>query len=211
MRGSPEYRAWQGAKNRCNNKNVQGFGNYGGRGIKFHEGWVGNFQAFFEAVGPRPSDKHSLDRIDTNGHYEPGNVRWATAREQAANRRNNTYIVIRGERMRFEDAAERFGVEYQTARSRIRRGLSVEQAFTPMTKLECHAILKRMRESRGDIRIRKPLPPSRLAKFTRRQVDRIIQRFSTGKISMTKLAGEYGVSHRTIGRMIDGQVKAYRR
>lgn len=84
-----EYGIWIGMIARCRNPNSTGWENYGGRGISVHAGWVGRggFEAFIEHVGPRPSMKHSLDRIDNDGHYEPGNVRWVTVDIQLANRR----------------------------------------------------------------------------------------------------------------------------
>jgi hypothetical protein len=81
---TPEYKALHQAKQRCENPNDPQFKNYGGRGIEFH---FESFEQFFAEVGPRPDDGMSLDRIDNDGHYEPGNVRWATDSQQAKNRR----------------------------------------------------------------------------------------------------------------------------
>jgi hypothetical protein len=82
---TPEYRAYNSAKNRCTNPNNTAYYNYGGRGIEFR---FKSFEEFIAEVGNRPSSKHSLDRFPNNdGHYEPGNVRWATKQEQARNRR----------------------------------------------------------------------------------------------------------------------------
>lgn len=83
---SPEYRSWAHAKERCTNPNVNGWHYYGGRGVRMCEEWLADFTAFYEHIGPRPTPKHSVDRINVNGHYEPGNVRWATAHEQARNK-----------------------------------------------------------------------------------------------------------------------------
>lgn len=87
MSNTPEHDAWKGAKQRCFNPNRKGFSEYGGRGITMCAEWAASFVAFYEHIGPRPGPDYSLDRIDVNGHYEPGNVRWATAREQMLNRR----------------------------------------------------------------------------------------------------------------------------
>lgn len=79
-----EYIAYTSARTRCNNPNSQDYPEYGGRGIEFR---FESFEEFFSELGHKPTPKHSVDRIKVNGHYERGNIRWATAKEQAQNRR----------------------------------------------------------------------------------------------------------------------------
>lgn len=81
-----EYRAWQGAKNRCRYSSREGYSRYGGRGIVMCDRWKNSFENFLEDMGKRPSRRHSLDRRNNNGDYEPGNCRWATPKQQANNK-----------------------------------------------------------------------------------------------------------------------------
>ena len=81
-----EYKAWQSMKQRCYNFNRECYDHYGGRGIKVCDEWLNNFEAFLADVGPAPSSEHSIDRINNDGNYEPGNVKWSTVFEQNHNR-----------------------------------------------------------------------------------------------------------------------------
>jgi hypothetical protein len=129
-RRSPEYTSWVGMRFRCGNPNDPGFQNYGGRGISVCERWLSSFEAFYEDMGPRPSDKYSIDRINNDGNYEPGNCRWATDLEQVRNTRSNVAATIHGERVLLTDAARRLGMTTGSVSERIARGWSIEKAFT---------------------------------------------------------------------------------
>lgn len=135
---NPELRnIWQGMKRRCLNPEASGYSSYGGRGIRICPEWVDNYLRFLEDVGPRPSPQHSIDRIDPDGHYEPGNVRWATAVMQMNNRRDNQMVEYRGSRMPLGLAVRAAGskVPLQTARMRIfASGWDVEDALTKPVK-----------------------------------------------------------------------------
>jgi hypothetical protein len=92
-RRSKEYEAWAAMRQRCTNSRHVGFPYYGGRGITVCQRWD-SFEAFLDDIGRAPSPSHSLDRIDNDGHYEPGNVRWATKADQAGNRRKRGTALL---------------------------------------------------------------------------------------------------------------------
>lgn len=83
----PEYRAWHSMKDRCSRENHKQYRHYGGRGIAVCDRWNESYENFLNDMGERPSDDHSLDRIDNNGNYTPDNCRWATKSQQNKNRR----------------------------------------------------------------------------------------------------------------------------
>jgi hypothetical protein len=84
---TPEYTAWTHMKDRCSSPGHPQFKDWGGRGIRVCARWADSFATFLADVGPRPSPDLSLDRIDNDGNYEPGNVRWATRSQQQSNQR----------------------------------------------------------------------------------------------------------------------------
>lgn len=117
-----EHRAWVDAIRRCTNANHPAWSRYGSRGIAVCPGWIDDFQAFLEHIGPRPSSEFSLDRIDNDRGYEPGNVRWATRKEQNRNRGNSKLTRGAVDAIRWlrfvgftvTDLASDFGVSFQT-------------------------------------------------------------------------------------------------
>lgn len=88
-RMAPEYKSWRAMKDRCLNEGHVAYLRYGGRGIQIHPAWRGSFAAFYADMGPRPEGT-TLDRVNANGHYEPGNCRWASLHTQAGNKRRPT-------------------------------------------------------------------------------------------------------------------------
>lgn len=128
-----EYRTWMNMLDRCRNSNHYAYCNYGGRGIKVCERWLGKtgFQNFLEDMGSRPSSAHSLDRIDNNGHYCPENCRWATKKEQGNNQRTNRLITAFGRTQTLTQWATEFGCNVDTLWRRLNKlGWPVEKALT---------------------------------------------------------------------------------
>lgn len=134
LKATKEYRTWTHIKDRCHNPKCRSYPDYGARGITVWDGWLNDFSSFLEHVGECPSPLHSLDRIDCNLGYQPGNVRWADPKQQARNRRNTIYVEYLGTKMPLAEACEKLGLKYETARYNIqKRGISFDR-FVEMKK-----------------------------------------------------------------------------
>lgn len=125
---STEYEIWAGIKQRTSNPKSKLYPYYGGRGIKMCARWRASFSEFLKDVGPRPSKRHSIDRENNNGHYEPGNVRWATRKEQAQNRRNAIKVSDNGREMCLREYCDLKGVPYKRVWRRLRDGWPLSDA-----------------------------------------------------------------------------------
>lgn len=133
-RNTPEYAAWIGMRRRCKNPERKDYPRYGGRGIRVCAEWDTSFGAFINDMGARPGPGYSIDRINHDGHYEPGNVRWATAQQQTENRSNARVVCYLGETLPIGDWAVRLGIDYYTLWQRLRT-MPVDVALTkPLRK-----------------------------------------------------------------------------
>jgi hypothetical protein len=103
---------------------------YNGRGVKVCRRWETSFENFYADLGTKPMGPYSIDRIDPDGDYEPGNVRWADRKTQARNTRRSRLVEFAGAKVPLAEAAEKVGLKYATLRSRLNRGLSTEMAMT---------------------------------------------------------------------------------
>lgn len=129
---APEYEIWAGMIKRCEDPDSIGYPNYGGRGIRICTRWRESFAAFRDDMGPRPSPKHSIDRRDNAGDYEPSNCHWVTAYEQNNNRRHCVYVSTPAGKLSLKQAWRlyRSDMAYTSLCGRIRRGWTPEQAIS---------------------------------------------------------------------------------
>lgn len=126
------YRAWAQIKGRCHSSSHDAYPDYGGRGITLYEPWhdYTTFVRDIEAsIGRRPSRQYSIDRIDNDGSYAPGNLRWATQAEQNKNRRISKSFTLNGETRNLADWAALAGIHYATVYGRIRQGWPLDEAL----------------------------------------------------------------------------------
>lgn len=127
---TPEFVVWSSMIQRCYDPTCSSYRYYGPRGIGVAEEWRRSFNAFIRAVGPRPGPQYSLDRIDNDKGYEPGNVRWATPVQQARNRRNNTRLDLNGQQVVLTEAAATAGLNLSTLAWRLRTGWPPAKALS---------------------------------------------------------------------------------
>jgi hypothetical protein len=223
---------WRLMIRRCESPKDTSFKDYGGRGIKICERWH-NFDNFYADMGVRPVGMQ-IDRIDNNGNYEPGNVRWVTPPQQTRNKRNNVNLTFAGRTMCMQDWAVEIGISPPTLLTRLQRGWSVEQTLTTPAVRRANsdpgdriltlngkkrhlaewarelgvnpaAILYRLNAG-WSIKdaLTTPKPERPNAKLNMRQARAI--RALYPKLSADKIAVKYGVSKKTVLNIIHGRI-----
>lgn len=128
----PLYNVWRGIVRRCLSKTHWAYPHYGGRGITICDRWKNSFMAFVGDIGPRPSLKHTVERINNGGHYEPGNCKWATWDEQANNRRTSFLVKIGGEVKTARQWDRLKGLSYGTVWHRVKNGWPESALLNPV-------------------------------------------------------------------------------
>ena len=131
QRKNPERCAYRDAKSRCENPDAAAYPSYGGRGIKF---LFKDFAEFYEHLGPRPAPGFTLDRIDNNGPYAPGNVRWVLHKVNSRNKRDTIKITYKGITDSLIAWCEALDLNYVQTYDRLKRGWSVEKALSTPAK-----------------------------------------------------------------------------
>lgn len=125
----PLYKTWQNMISRCECPGASRYSIYGGRGIKVCERWRNSFSDFVSDMGHRPL-RHSIDRIDPNGNYEPSNCRWATASEQARNTRKARIVTIDGVDYHVAELQDKYGIDMRTIAYRASVGMNFEKVIS---------------------------------------------------------------------------------
>lgn len=134
MSRSPEYRVWKTMHRRCEVPNWEGYARYGGRGITVDPAWA-DFDVFYLDVGPRPSDRHELERKENSQGYSAANCCWATKKENANNRDTNVHVVYQGQKLTLSQAARAAGFKFSALRQRHVRGLTEQTGlFAPLKR-----------------------------------------------------------------------------
>lgn len=121
--GTPEYSTWKMMKSRCHNANNSEYKNYGARGVRVCDRWRHSFVNFLADMGKRPFIGASIDRIDNDGNYEPGNCRWATPLEQSQNTRKVINLTYDGKTQCIRAWARDLNIQHCVIRDRLKRGL----------------------------------------------------------------------------------------
>jgi hypothetical protein len=130
MYDSKEYKAWKGMRQRCLNPNHTKFHRYGGRGIPICDAWKDSFLQFLADVGLAPEGVLTIDRIENEKGYEPGNVKWSTRKEQSNNREVTIRTELNGETLPLSGIAEKYGLPRYLVYQRFKRGLRGQELIT---------------------------------------------------------------------------------
>lgn len=138
LENKPEYNSWRGMRERCNKSTHDKYKNYGGRGIRVCPQWDNNktgFITFLNDMGKKPSPSHSIDRINSDGDYEPSNCRWATQSQQLRNSSRSRKLTINGETRIITDWLTIYGISSPGYYERVRSGMNpIDAMVTPLNQ-----------------------------------------------------------------------------
>lgn len=137
LHNTPENKLWRNLVKRCHNSRHKSFRYYGGRGVRVCDRWRESFVAFLEDMGARPSPEMTIDRIDNDGDYGPGNCRWATREEQQNNKPQTILIYYGGKWQPMRPLCRRLGISHRAVMGFIWRG------YSPTAALERHLACRR--------------------------------------------------------------------
>lgn len=124
------YRVWQNMKRRCDTPSLKSYKHYGGRGITVCKEWRNDFMNFYNwAINNGYKENLTIERIDVNGNYQPNNCRWATAKEQANNKRNNKFVKYKDKKLSINQWSEKTGIKRETIAWRLKHDFPLEKVF----------------------------------------------------------------------------------
>lgn len=181
---APDFYTWKSMMSRCRDPKNPSYHHYGARGIRVCQRWIESPQAFFDDMGPRPSSRHSLDRIDNDGNYEPGNCRWATPQQQMVNRRVNRHVTHDGVTRTISEWASSVGMSRGVLRHRIALGWDFAKALSTPSRRKSATRDEPMRQ------------------LTKEKVIEL-RNLSAAGWSATALAGKFDVSISTVYHVIN--------
>ncbi len=167
MTGTPEHKIWMGIKCRCKCPSATGYYRYGGRAITVSDEWRESFAAFYRDMGPRPTPKHTVERIENDKGYSKDNCCWATRKEQMRNMSRNHEITFDGRTQCLQEWADEVGLNKATLRKRLRRGWSVEKALGQSARDQSERLLEFKGATRNVTEWAKALGMSATTLYTR--------------------------------------------
>ncbi len=124
-----EYKTWEQMKKRCLSLNNPAYPRYGGRGIVICSQWKDSYETFYKDMGPKPSSKYTIERINNDGPYSPENCKWATRKEQASNKRTSVVAKFYTGSKTMKELGAEYGINHETLRARLCKGLSLKEAL----------------------------------------------------------------------------------
>lgn len=133
--GTRLHKIWWDMQDRCYNKKVPNYKNYGGKGIVICEEWLADFMNFYNwAINNGYKEDLSIDRINVKGNYEPSNCRWVTTKTQSRNKNTNVFITYNGETKCLTDWAAELGIDRKTLSNRLNKGWNIQKVFSFTTQ-----------------------------------------------------------------------------